>query len=273
MTAAPATAANIPKKGLEMNFMIFCVCNYRQTFEQSFKFSNLYCIFDHTTRQMFNRNPGNGLKNDASARFSTDSKTPFPFPERVLWAQKIGSREAASNLSVINKLLGTLLRLGGVLGLDDFDFGALFHFLGGGNLDDVARQWGGSLRRRRALGIQQFHFKDQRGIRRDATGALFAVSQIGGDEQFPFGTYRHFLQRFGPAMNDAVDPALPRFAAFVGAVKFGSVNERAAIVHGDGVVRAGRRTGAVGDDKVLQAVGKRLHAGLVLVGGQERVAF
>ena len=95
---------------------------------------------------------------------------------------------------------------------------------------------------------------------------MFTVRQVSRNDQLPFGTHVHLHQRFRPALDNAADRKLRGLAAFVGAVKFSAIGERAAIVNADGVGGAGNRAGAIRQHEILQAVRQNIHAGLVFIG-------
>src|SRR5213595_1613437 len=59
---------------------------------------------------------------------------------------------------------------------------------------------------------------------------------------------------------------------FGGIIKFGSVEERAAVVAHDGIFRGRLGSSAGGDDFVLKAAGKSDDAGLGFVGGEKSLA-
>src|SRR6266550_1368496 len=64
------------------------------------------------------------------------------------------------------------------------------------------------------LDAQQFHLKNQRGIRADdRIGNDFAIGELGRDEQLPLVADLHQLQRFDPSGNNATHLERDRLAA------------------------------------------------------------
>src|SRR5579871_1088055 len=123
------------------------------------------------------------------------------------------------------------------------------------------------------LNREQFHFEDQSGIGANVGArAALAVSQVGGDKNLILGSDGHQLQRFGPSFNHAADGERGRLTALVAGIEFGAVDQRAAIVYRNRVVGSRRRPGALGDDLILQAVGRGLDAVFGFVLGQKSVA-
>src|SRR6516165_968953 len=117
----------------------------------------------------------------------------------------------------------------------------------GGSLD-------GFLAEGSALDPEEFDFEDKRRVRADATTrALFAIGKFGGHEELPFRAGLHERESFGPGFDHAINRERGRLAAFVRAVEFGAVQERAAIIHGDLI--SGLRLPAVafGEHLVLEA--------------------
>src|ERR1700683_5626077 len=98
---------------------------------------------------------------------------------------------------------------------------------------------------------------------------MLSVGKICGDEELPLGANGHELQCLGPSLDHAGDGEGGGLAALVGAVKFGSVDESATVVDGDGVGGGGLGAGSGLKDFVLQAAGQGGDAGLGLVGCQE----
>ena len=62
---------------------------------------------------------------------------------------------------------------------------------------------------------------------------MSTISQVGRDDQFALATYVHAQPALIPAFNHLANPNLKLggLVAFITAVKFGAIFERAAIVH------------------------------------------
>src|SRR5262249_46781605 len=103
--------------------------------------------------------------------------------------------------------------------------------------------------------------------------STFAVSQVRGDEQLPLRSYRHYLKRLGPALNDSAYRKRRRPVVFIRTVKLFSANQRPAIIT-DHRVR-GCRFFALPRFQylVLQAAGQDHDAVFGLVLGQKSLAF
>src|SRR5689334_13387105 len=82
---------------------------------------------------------------------------------------------------------------------------------------------------------EELDFENQRGVRRNLPLRVFAVGEVGGDKQLPFGADFHFLQRFHPAFNHPIYREHRRFVPRVRAVELRTVNQSSAIVHFDRV--------------------------------------
>src|SRR4029077_2365547 len=111
------------------------------------------------------------------------------------------------------------------------------------------------------LDREQFHFKNEGGIRADV-GALasFSIGQIGWNDQLPLRSYGHELKGFGPTIDYAADRKPCWVRALVGAVKFFAIDERASIVAGHGVAGGGLWSGASGQDLILETTRQRNYA-------------
>src|SRR6266849_6725558 len=121
------------------------------------------------------------------------------------------------------------------------------------------------------LDRDELDVENESGIRANgrARGAAVAVSQIRGDKKLPLGADGHELNRFRPAFDDPADGNLQRLAALVGAVEFGIVHQRAAIVAEYSVIRRWLWAGAFLDDFVLQTTGESYDTLLGFVGGEK----
>src|SRR5690242_18333068 len=98
---------------------------------------------------------------------------------------------------------------------------------------------------RAELSPKQFHFKDQRGIGwNSTTGTAGAISQTGGDDQFPLAADLHALYAFVPALDHAPCPQREGegLASIDRAVEFLPVFQPACIVHDDGLAGLGGRS-------------------------------
>src|ERR1700690_205779 len=88
--------------------------------------------------------------------------------------------------------------------------------------------WTSALRRRRRFfNVKQFDIEDQRAVRADRVGAVFAIGEFGGNEQLPLVTHLHELQCFRPAWDHALDGEGGRRAALDRTVENGPVDQRA----------------------------------------------
>ena len=82
-----------------------------------------------------------------------------------------------------------------------FDLRAILDLVGARHLDDVAGERRGGARAAAWLRVEQFDFKNQSGVRRDAALALFAVGQLGGMNNF-------HLEPTGIFSNASVQPGM-----------------------------------------------------------------
>src|SRR6266576_3956083 len=121
---------------------------------------------------------------------------------------------------------------------------------------------------------EQLNLEHESGIRTDR-GARLArtVSQVRRNKELPLGSHGHQQQRFGPTLDDSANRKTRRLAALVRAVELRAVDERAAIVDGDGVSCCRLCSRALLENFVLQAAREGDYAIFGFVGGEEGVAF
>ena len=102
--------------------------------------------------------------------------------------------------------------------------------------------------------FKEFNVEDESSVRAyDATGAVRAVGEVGGDVEAPTRARFHELKSFDPARDNLSDAESSGNAPFFGRVEYSAVDKFAGVVHFDLVV--GRRLSAVAvlDDFVLEA--------------------
>src|SRR5260370_1226042 len=107
-----------------------------------------------------------------------------------------------------------------------------------------------------SLDLEQLDNEGEFGIGRDdAAGALFAVSQVGGNDELALAADLHAGHALVPTLDDAIGAELKRKrpAAIDAAVELRAVFERAGVVHNDRVARLGFLAGAFLGVGVFQA--------------------
>lgn len=136
---------------------------------------------------------------------------------------------------------------------------------------------------RTLLDAEQFHFEDERAVRRDRAGTIRAVRQIRRNLELELVAYFHQLQAFRPAGNDLVQSKADWLAASDGTIENRAIKQFALVMHFHGVRGFGRNcAGAMFQDEVFQAAGCRYHlvrvcrrgrrarsirAGIIVAGG------
>ena len=124
------------------------------------------------------------------------------------------------------------------------------------------------------MGREQLDFENKRGVGADvAARAARPISQVRRNEELPLGSHGHEQQSFRPPLDDLSDGEGGGLAALIRTIKFRAVEECTAIVDGHRVGGSGLGSGALLENPVLKATGKRHHAFLCLVGGQKLLAF
>ena len=112
---------------------------------------------------------------------------------------------------------------------------------------DGARPRPGAFRIRLLADADQFDFEREVAVRRDRADGAIAISRRGRAGQLRLAADLHLLHPLRPAGNHAIERKDCRAAMLVGAVEFGAVRERAAIVHAHDVGGGGLRAGALLD--------------------------
>ena len=120
----------------------------------------------------------------------------------------------------------------------------------------------------------QLDLKHEGRVRADAgPGTPWAIRQLRRDIQFVLAADIHKLQRFGPTGDDLVGCERCRLTPVVRTIKHCSVQQCAAIVHGDLVIGIGAVAFALLQYFVLQAAGRRDDSFFVFVFFEESLAF
>src|SRR5262245_60580881 len=78
--------------------------------------------------------------------------------------------------------------------------------------------------------LQQFHFKHQRRSGRNGTAIDITIGEIRRNEQSPFASYCHQLERFRPATDNLAEGKSSGLIVGIRAFKNPSVDERTGIM-------------------------------------------